>query len=170
MNIYPIFTHRENKVFFLFVAFISISLVGFSQGKKAKPVKAYEFEEVQIMNRSNLTNTYVQNSQFTGKGKILIFNDSITITYSNEWESGTYRMFIDTVNILSGEYENGRETLVNYSVRTKGYHDIDGVLILMDIEGNDGSKALSIVLDTKYDETGYAAMRRTYWNIKAVKQ
>lgn len=156
----------KKSTFLLFLALMPF--IAYSQ-KKAKPTSKFQFGLVNVMDWSQTDNQYVEKTRFTGKGEVLIYNDSIILTYSNEWECGTYKMYVDTTNVIQNTIEGGDETLTFYSVRSMGYHNIDGLFTIIKIEEPDGKTSFMATLDTKFDDEGFAMMRRFYDNINIVK-
>ena len=137
----------------------------YAQTNAQLPLKTYSFDFDSVNTKDSLNSPYNETGQFTGAGEINIFSDSITVNWSNEWECGTYRLFVDTATYQ--EYDNnGRsEWLSHYNVRSKGYHAVDGLMTL--VEGTDikEGRYTDIIFDTNFTPDGWALNRRMYLNI-----
>lgn len=132
------------------------------------PLKSFAFDFVFVEQKDFTDSAYSQTGIFIGTGEINIHSDSIVINWSNEWECGTYRFFVDTAMYQQYQYDNRKEWLSHYFVRTKGYHDVDGMLTL--VEGNDleTGSYIDVVLDTRFTLEGWARQRRRYVDIKEI--
>lgn len=156
------------KTFLTFAFFVSTMMI-FAQTNAHLPLKSYSFDFVSVNIKDSVDSPYYETGQFNGIGEIQIYSDSITITWSNQWECGIYRLFVDTATYQKYEYGDRLEWLSFYTVRSKGYHQVDGLLTLVD--GNDLTEGsyLDIIFDTKFTEEGWARQRRMYVNIKAIR-
>tara|TARA_B110000967_G_scaffold162487_1_gene169046 strand:+ start:392 stop:850 length:459 start_codon:yes stop_codon:yes gene_type:complete len=151
------------------LAIIQISFLSLAQTNAHLPLKSFSFDFVSVNVFDDTDSTFNESGQFTGDGEIQIYNDSITVTWTNQWECGTYRLFIDTANYQKMEYEDRLEWLSVYKVRSKGYHLVDGWLTL--VEGSnikDGSYT-HIIYDTNFTSEGWARKRRFYPDLVELK-
>lgn len=156
------------KIFLTFAVLI-LTITSFAQTNAHLPLKSFSFNFVSVNIKDSVDSPYLETGQFNGIGEIQIYSDSITITWSNEWECGTYRLFVDTATYQKYEYGDRLEWLYFYTVRSKGYHQVDGLLTLVD--GNDLKEGsyLDIIFDTKFTEAGWARQRRMYVDIKPIR-
>lgn len=147
---------------------LTFSSNGFSQSSEIIPLKHFAFDTVDVLDLSPIDTLYYQSARFTGHGEIVIYDDSIYLSWSNEWECGHYSMSIDTA--VYEQFELGNRAGWNsiYYVTTKGYHDVSGILTLR--EGTDLYYGwfVDVTLDTSFDESGYATKRRIYWDLSAL--
>ena len=144
---------------------ILLSVQSYAQTNAHLPLKTYSFDFVSVNTKDSLNTSYNETALFTGIGEINIFSDSITVNWSNEWESGIYRLFVDTATYQKYDYDGRSEWLSHYTVRSKGYHAVDGLMTL--VEGTDikEGRYTAIIFDTNFSSDGWAVNRRMYLDI-----
>ena len=141
---------------------------GFTQTNSHLPLKSYSFDFVSVNEKENNDSLYQRVAEFYGIGEIQIYSDSVTVSWSNEWECGIYRLFVDTAFYIHEEHDGRSEWISFYGVRSKGYHQVNGSFTL--IEGTDIEKGsyTDILFDTDYSEEGWAMRRRVYSDLEAI--
>jgi hypothetical protein len=149
----------------IMIVTILLTVNCYAQTNAHLPLKTYSFDFVSVNTKDSLNSPYNETGQFTGIGEINVFSDSITVNWSNEWECGIYRLFVDTATYQEYDYDGRSEWLSHYTVRSKGYHSVDGLLTL--VEGTDikEGRYTDIIFDTIFTPDGWAMNRRMYLNI-----
>lgn len=160
-------TEKINRLMMFFGLMFTTTL--FAQTNAHLPLKSFSFDFVSVNIKDSVDSPYYETGRFTGTGEIQIYSDSITVSWSNEWECGTYRLFVDTATYQQYEYDDRLEWLSIYKVRTKGYHQVDGAFTL--IEGSDLSEGryTDIIFDTNFTQEGWSRTRRMYIAIEKIK-
>jgi len=146
---------------------VAILISGFcsAQTNAHLPLKSYSFEFVTINEKENADSLYKGVAQFYGIGEIHIYVDSISISWSNEWECGNYRLFVDSVSYIYDEYDGRSEWFSFYEVRSKGYHKVNGCLVLIEGTEIEEGRYSKIIFDTNYTEQDWARRRRVYFDL-----
>lgn len=116
-----------------------------------------DFNSCYISERENPDSNFYSSSYFEGIGSIEIFEDSIIIKYSNEWESGTYLMHIESLN----QFKDGDEFITNFS----GTEEYQEWIYDLYVIRNSLFSPKAVIFDTEYlltEDDIYSTKRRVY--------
>lgn len=133
------------------------------------PLKSFSYEYLSVNKRDSIDAPYLEYAIFSGDGEIHIYNDSINFKWMNEWECGVYRLIIDSAVYEEMDYDGYSEWLSIYTVKSKGYHDVDGTLILSEGTDIERGRYTHILFDTKMTAEGWPTNRRIYTSIEELK-
>jgi len=152
------------------ILILSFFLTGFSftQTNAHLPLKSYFFNLVTVNERQDGDSLFHETGQFFGLGEIYIYTDSITVSWSNEWECGTYRLFVDTAVYYHEDFSDKDEWRSSYKVRSKGYHRVDGYFVLIEGTAIERGRYTDILFDTNIFPDGWAMRRRVYSNVQTI--
>lgn len=148
------------------ILFSASPFFSISQETDSKPIKKYEFELVEVMSKTMSDIAFHTTGRFTGIGEIIIYDDSIIIYWSNEWECGQYRMYVDTVTYSEYDMELQYESVQLYTVRSMGYHDVNGGFSLIEGVDEEIGPYVIAILDTQFNKEGFSEKRRIYVDLK----
>lgn len=120
-------------------------------------VHSLEFSECYVNSRISIDSNFNSNGYFFGDGYISLDPDTSIITFSNEWECGTYKLFVDGID----QFRDKKELITHYWGRVEYFGWSFDLYLIRD----ENLQPISVLFDTEYttiNDKHFARKRRIY--------